>query len=74
VRNMKSAYRNLVGKPERQRPLRSPRFCWEGNPKIDLKEMGWEGVNWIYLAQDITKWRSVVNTAVNLELHIMSGI
>jgi len=60
-----------VGKPERQRPLRRPRRCWKGNVKIDLKE---KGVNWIHLAQAITKWRAVVHTVMNLGLHRMWGI
>jgi len=74
MRNKKNPYGILVGKPERQRPLRRPRRCWEGNLRIDLKEIGWEGVNWIQLAQDITKWRAVVHTVMNLGLHRMWGI
>jgi hypothetical protein len=66
MRNKKNAYRNLVEEPERQRALRRPVFCWERNLKIYLKETGLEGVNWINLIQNITKWRSVVNTVMNL--------
>lgn len=55
MRNKKSAYSILVGKPDRQRPLRRSKLCWEGNRKIDLKEIGWKGVNWIHLSQVITK-------------------
>jgi hypothetical protein len=43
--------RDLVGKPERKRPLGSPRPRWEDNIKMDLQEVGW-GVDWIELAQD----------------------
>jgi hypothetical protein len=47
-----NAYRLLVGKPERKRPLGRPRRRWVDNIKIDLLEIGWSGVDWIDLAQD----------------------
>jgi hypothetical protein len=46
------AYRALVGKPEGRRPLGIPRRRWEDNIKMDLREIGWGGVDWIDLAQD----------------------
>jgi hypothetical protein len=45
-------YRGLVGKPEGMRPLGRPRHRWEGNIKMDLEEVGCEGMEWIELAQD----------------------
>jgi hypothetical protein len=39
---------NLVGKPEGKKPLRRPRLRWEDKTKIYLKEVGCEGVDWIY--------------------------
>jgi hypothetical protein len=58
----------LVGKPEVKRPLGRPRHKWEDNIKIDLKEIGWEGVDWIYVAQDRDWWWWVlVNTVMNLQ-------
>jgi hypothetical protein len=48
----RSAYRILVGKPEGKRPLRTPRHRWVDNIKIDLREIGWDGMDWIDLAQD----------------------
>jgi hypothetical protein len=45
-------YRVLVGRPEGKRPLGSPRRRWEDNIKMDLGEIGIDGVNWIWLAQD----------------------
>jgi hypothetical protein len=48
----RGAYRALVGKPEGRRPLRRPRRTWENNIKMDLREVGWEGADWIDLAQD----------------------
>jgi hypothetical protein len=43
-------YRVLVGKPEGKRPLGRPRRRWEDNIKLDLREMGIDGANWIQLA------------------------
>jgi hypothetical protein len=48
----RNAYRILVGKPERQRPLGIPRCRWVDNIKMDLREIGWDGMDWIELAQD----------------------
>jgi hypothetical protein len=49
---MRNAYKILVGKPEGKRPLGRLRRRWEDNIGIDLREVGWEGVDWICLAQD----------------------
>jgi hypothetical protein len=48
----RNAYRILVGKPEGRGPLGRPRRRWVENIKIDLREIGWDGVDWIDLAQD----------------------
>jgi hypothetical protein len=48
----RNVYRVLVGKPEGMRPLGRPRRTWEYGLKMDLREIGWEGVEWIHLAQD----------------------
>jgi hypothetical protein len=48
----RNAYRILVGKPERKRPLGRPRRKWEDNIRMDLREIGWGGTDWIDLAQD----------------------
>jgi hypothetical protein len=55
-----------VGKPEGKRPLGRPLRRWVGNIKINLTEIGWEGVDWIDLAQDRNQWRALVNTVMNL--------
>jgi hypothetical protein len=47
-----NAYRILVGKPERKRPLRKPRHSWEEDIKMDLREIVWGGTDLIDLAQD----------------------
>jgi hypothetical protein len=49
---MRSAYKILVGKPEGNRELRRPRCRWEDNIKMDLRELGSEGGDWIHLAWD----------------------
>jgi hypothetical protein len=43
----RGAYRALVGKPEGRRPLGRPRHRWEDNTKMDLREVGWGGMDWI---------------------------
>jgi hypothetical protein len=58
-----------VGKPEGWRSLERPRHRWEGNIKINLREIGWGGgVDWIDLAQDRDGWRAVVNTVMNFRV------
>jgi hypothetical protein len=52
----KGVYRVLVGKPERKRPLGRPRHRWEDNIKLVLRQMGINGANWIWLAQDRIQW------------------
>jgi hypothetical protein len=65
---MRNAYRILVGKPEGKRPLGRPRRKWENNTciKMDIRETGWSGMDWIDLAQDRDQWRALVNTVMNL--------
>jgi hypothetical protein len=55
-----------VGKPEGKRLLGRPRRRWVDNIKMDLGEIGWNGVDWIDLAQDRDRWRALVNTVMNL--------
>jgi hypothetical protein len=64
----RNAYRILVGMPEGKRPLRSPRRRWVDNIKMDLREIGWHGMDWIALAQDRDQWRVLVNTVLNLQV------
>jgi hypothetical protein len=61
----RNAYRILVGKPEGKRPLR-PRRRWVDNIKMDLREIGWDGVDWIDVAQDRDHWKALVNMVLNL--------
>jgi hypothetical protein len=64
----RNAYRIFVGKPERKRPLVRPRRRWLDNTKMDLREIGWDAVDWIDLAQDREQWRALVNTVMNLRV------
>jgi hypothetical protein len=50
----------------KERPLGRSRHRWLDNMKIDLREIGWDGMNWIDLAQDRDQWRAIVNTVMNL--------
>jgi hypothetical protein len=64
----RNAYRILVGKPEGKRPLGRPRRSCVDNIKIDLREIGWDGVDWIDLAQNRDQWKALVNTVMNLRV------
>jgi hypothetical protein len=57
-----------VGKPEGKRPLGRPRVGGVDNIKMDLREIEWDGVDWIDLAQDRDQWRTLVNTVMNLRV------
>jgi hypothetical protein len=50
------------GRPEGKRPLGRPRHRWEDNIKMDLQEVGGDGVDWLELAQDMDRWRALVGT------------
>jgi hypothetical protein len=63
-----TANRILVGKPEGKRPLGRPRRRWVDNIKMDLREIRWDGMDWIELAQDREQWRALVNTVMNLRV------
>jgi ribosome biogenesis protein Nip4 len=54
--------------PEGERPLGRLKRRWEDNIRMDLREIGWEDVDWIHLVQDRDQWRVVVNTVMNLRV------
>jgi hypothetical protein len=60
----RNAYRILVGKT----PLGKPSRRWVDNIKINLREIGWGGMNWVALAQDRDQWMAFVNTVMNLRV------
>jgi len=66
----RGAYRVLVGKPEGRRPLGRSRRGWEDNIKMDLQEVGWRGggVDWVDLAQDRDRRRSVLKAVMNFRV------
>jgi hypothetical protein len=57
-----------MGKPEGKRPLGRPRRRWEDNIKMDLRKIGWDGMDWIELAKDSDQWRALVTTVTNLQV------
>jgi hypothetical protein len=63
----------LVGKPEGKRPLGRPTRWWVDNIKIYLREIGWDGMDWIDLAQGRDQWRAPVNTVMNLRVALTVG-
>jgi hypothetical protein len=64
MEGVRSAYKILVGKPERKRPLRRRRRMYEGNIRMDHREMGWQVVYRMHLLQDGDQWRAVVSTVM----------
>jgi hypothetical protein len=63
-----NAYRILVGKPEGKKPLGRPSYRLVDNIKMDLREMGWGGMDWIDLPQGRDQWRALVNMQINLRV------
>jgi hypothetical protein len=62
----RNVYRLFVGKSEGKRPLGRPRFSSADDIKMNLLEIVWCGVNWIGLAQDRYRRRSLVNAVMKL--------
>jgi hypothetical protein len=60
----RNAYRILVGKPEGKRPLGRPRHRWVDDMKMDLRERGWDRMDWIDMAQDRDQCRALMNTVL----------
>jgi hypothetical protein len=59
-------YRVFMGKPEGKISLGRPRRRWVGNNEVDLREIGWDVVDWIDMAQDRDQWRALVSTVLNI--------
>jgi hypothetical protein len=68
MREERKVYKVLVGKPEGRRPLGRPRRRWEDRIRMDLREIGSGGVDWIRLAQDRDRWRADVSAVMNLRV------
>jgi len=63
--DMINAYRIMVRRLKGKRPLRRHGHRWEHNIKMDLRDIGWEDVEWIHLAQVSDQWPILVNTVMN---------
>jgi hypothetical protein len=57
-----------VGMSEGKRPLGRPRHSWMDNINVDLRETGWDGMDWTDLAQNRDQWRALVNTVMNFRV------
>jgi hypothetical protein len=64
----RNVYRLLVGKPEGKKPLGRPGRMWVDNIKMYLREIGWDGMDCIDLAQDRDHWWAFVSTVMNLRV------
>jgi hypothetical protein len=64
----RGVYRVLVGRPKGKRPLGRPKCRWEDNIKLNLREIGIDGANWIQLGQDRVQWWASVNMVMNLRV------
>jgi len=64
----RGVYRVLLGKPEGRRPLERPRRRWVDNIRMDLQELGCEYMDWIGLAQNRHRWRTLVSAVMNLRV------
>ena len=64
----RGAYRVLVGKPEGKGPMGRPRRRWVDNIRMDLQEVGCGYVDWIGLAQNRDRWRTLVSAVMNLRV------
>ena len=62
----RGVYRVLVGKPEGKRPLGRPRRRWVNNIRMDLQEVGCGYMDWIRLALDRDRWRTLLSAVMSL--------
>ena len=69
----RGVYRVLVGKPEGRRPVGRPRRRWVDNIRMDLQEVGCGYMDWIGLAQDRDRWRTLVSGVMNLRVPWNAG-
>jgi len=65
---MRNVYKTFTGKPERKKPCGRQRHRLYDNIRKDLKEIGWESVDWIHLAQDKDQWQAPLNMVMILQV------
>jgi hypothetical protein len=70
----RGVHRVLARKPEGKRPLGRPGHRWDVNIKMDLEEAEGGCGDWMELAQDRDRWRALVSTVKNLQIHKMWAI
>jgi len=70
----RGVHRVLVGKPKGKRPMGRPRRRWVDNIKMDLQELGEGCGDWMELAQDRDRWRTLVSMVINLRVPKLRGI
>jgi hypothetical protein len=68
MEDKRNAYRIWVGNPGGKRPLGTSRHRWEDNIKVDFREIGCFGMDWIDLTQDRDQWRALVKRIMNLQV------
>jgi hypothetical protein len=56
----------LLEKTRREEPLKRPRHRWDDNIRMNVREIGWEDLDWMDLAQDKSQWQALVNVVMNL--------
>jgi hypothetical protein len=64
----KRLHKGFRWESQKERPLGRPTRRWEDNIKMDLREIGWGGMDWIDLAEDRDQWMAFVNTIMNLRV------
>jgi hypothetical protein len=70
----RNAYRLLMGKPDGKRLPGRPRRWWMDSIKMNFREIGWDGMDWINVAQNRTQWSALLNTVINLRVPYNAGI
>jgi hypothetical protein len=73
MKEKRNEYRILVGKPEGKKPLGRPRLRSEDDIKMNLREIGWGGMDWIYLSQNRDQRRALVNRVIDLRVPYFAG-
>jgi hypothetical protein len=71
--DVRNVYNILVEEYEGKRPFRRPRCRLEDNIRMDLREIGWQYVDWMYMVQDRNKWQAFMNTVMNLQVPYKAG-
>jgi len=68
MRAMRNVYKIFIRKPEGKRLLEGHRHIWEDNIRMDIREIGWECVDWMHLSQARDQWLLLMNLVMNLQV------